>query len=95
MLFPYPTDDNMLTSYQRDCKGRTQSFLIAKEISCIDEERKTYRLTKWVKDNEYNLFPTVHPDFLDALFRIYDMDAMSARSNNRGRSLDPPREARY
>ena len=95
LFFPYPTDDKMLTSYQRDFKDRNQSFLISKKIICIDEERKTYDLTKWVKDNEYNLFPTVHPDFLDALSRIYDMDAMPPRSNNRGRSLEPPREARY
>jgi hypothetical protein len=95
LFFPYPTDEKMLTSYQRDFKDRNQSFLISKKIICIDEERKTYDLTKWVKDNEYNLFPTIHPDFLDALSRIYDMDAMPPRSNNRGRSLEPPREARY
>ena len=94
-FFPYPTDDKMLTSYQRDFTERKQSFLISKRIVCIDEERKTYDLTKWVKDNEYNLFPTIHPDFLDALSRIYDMDAMPPRSSNRGRSLEPPSEARY
>tara|TARA_R100000808_G_scaffold2563_2_gene10010 strand:+ start:33346 stop:35010 length:1665 start_codon:yes stop_codon:yes gene_type:complete len=94
-FFPYPTDEKMLTSYQRDFKERKQSFLISKKIICIDEERKTYDLTKWVKDNEYNLFPTIHPDFLDALSRVYDIDPMPPRSGNRGRSLEPPAEARY
>ena len=94
-FFPYPTDEKMLTSYQRDFKERKQSFLISKKIICIDEDRKTYDLTKWVKDNEYNLFPTIHPDFLDALSRVYDIDPMPPRSGNRGRSLEPPAEARY
>lgn len=94
-FFPYPTDEKMLTSYQRDYKERKQSFLISKKIICIDEERATYDLTKWVKDNEYNLFPTIHPDFLDALSRIYDMDPMPPRTSGRGRSLEPPAEAAY
>jgi len=94
-FFPYPTDDKMLTSYQQDFKERKQSFLISKKIICLDEERKTYDLTKWVKDNEYNLFPTIHPDFLDALSRVYDMDPMPPRTGGRGRSLEPPAEARY
>jgi len=94
-FFPYPTDDKMLTSYQQDFIERKQSFLVSKKIICIDEEKKTYDLTKWMKDNEYNLFPTIHPDFLDALSRIYDMDPMPPRIANRGRSLEPPSEARY
>ncbi len=94
-FFPYPTNDKMLTSYQQDFKERNQSFLISKKIICIDEEKKTYDLTKWMKDNEYNLFPTIHPDFLDALSRIYDMDPIPPRTANRGRSLEPPAEARY
>lgn len=94
-FFPYPTDDKMLTSYQQDFIERKQSFLVSKKIICIDEEKKTYDLTKWMKDNEYNLFPTIHPDFLDALSRIYDMDPMPPRTANRGRSLEPPSEARY
>ena len=68
---------------------------VSKKIICIDEERATYDLTKWVKDNEYNLFPTIHPDFLDALSRIYDMDPMPPRTSGRGRSLEPPAEAAY
>ena len=51
-------------------------------------------ITKWMKDNEYNLFPTIHPDFLDALSRIYDMDAVPPRMR-RGRVLEPAIEAAY
>jgi hypothetical protein len=45
-------------------------------------------LTKWMKDNEYSLFPTIHPDFLDALSRIYDMDPIPPRKRT-GRVLEP------
>jgi len=92
--FPYPTDEKYLTSMQMDFKDRNQSFLISKKIICIDEERKTYDLTKWMKDNEYSLFPTIHPDFLDALSRIYDMDPIPPRIRT-GRVLEPAREAAY
>ena len=92
--FPYPTDEKYLTSMQMDFKDRNQAFLISKKIICIDEERKTYDLTKWMKDNEYSLFPTIHPDFLDALARIYDMDPIPPRIRT-GRVLEPAREAAY
>ena len=92
--FPYPTDEKALTSNQIDFKDRKQGFLISKKIICIDENRKTYDLTKWMKDNEYSLFPTIHPDFLDALSRIYDMDPIPPRLRT-GRVLEPEREALY
>jgi hypothetical protein len=47
-----------------------------------------------MKDNEYNLFPTVHPDFLDALSRIYDMEPIPPRVR-RSKVLEPDREAAY
>ena len=47
-----------------------------------------------MKDNEYSLFPTVHPDFLDALSRIYDMDASPPRFR-KSKVLEPDREAAY
>jgi len=92
--FPYPTDEKFLTSNQVDFKDRNQAFLISKKIICIDENRKTYDLTKWMKDNEYSLFPTIHPDFLDALSRIYDMDPIPPRTRT-GRVLEPVTEAAY
>jgi len=93
-FFPYPTDEKRLTSHQKDYKTKKQEFLISKKIMRKDEEGKLYDLVDWVKKNEYLLFPTIHPDFLDALSRIYDMDAMPPISRRR-HSLEPEAEARY
>ena len=93
-FFPYPTDKNHLTSAQVDYKERKQDFLNSKKILCKNEEGKLYDLSNWVKENEYCLFPSVHPDFLDALSRIYDMDAMPPMPR-RGRVLEPEMEATY
>jgi hypothetical protein len=93
-FFPYPTDDKRLTSHQKDMQVRKQDFLISKKIMRKDEEGQLYDLTDWVKKNEYLLFPTIHPDFLDALSRIYDMDAVPPMSRNH-QVLEPEAEARY
>ena len=93
-FFPYPTDKNHLTSSQIDYKERKQDFLNSKKILCKNEEGKLYDLSNWVKENEYCLFPSIHPDFLDALSRIYDMDAMPPMPR-RGRTLEPEMEATY
>ena len=93
-FFPYPTDEKRLTSHQKDFKHKKQAFLISKKIMRKNEEGKLYDLSDWVRKNEYNLFPTIHPDFLDALSRIYDMDAMPPISRTR-RSLEPESEARF
>ena len=93
-FFPYPTDKNHLTSSQIDYKERKQDFLNSKKILCKNEEGKLYDLSNWVKENEYCLFPSIHPDFLDALSRIYDMDAMPPMPR-RGRNLEPELEATY
>ena len=93
-FFPYPTDEKRLTSHQKDYKNKKQEFLISKKIMRKDEDGKLYDLADWVKRNEYLLFPTIHPDFLDALSRIYDMDAMPPISRRR-HSLEPEAEARY
>ena len=83
-----------LTSTQQDFKERNQEFLISKKILCFDENRSKYDLSQWVRENEYNLFPTVHPDFLDALSRIYDMEPIPPRSH-RNKVLEPMGEALY
>jgi hypothetical protein len=93
-FFPYPTDEKRLTSHQKDYKIKKQEFLISKKILRKDEEGKVYDLVDWVKRNEYMLFPTIHPDFLDALSRIYDMDPMPPISRTR-HSLEPEAEARF
>ena len=73
---------------------RKQKFLNSKKIMCKDEGGKIYDLTNWMRDNEYRLFPTIHPDFLDALSRIYDMDAAPPLIR-RSRVLEPRAEASY
>ena len=93
-FFPYRTDEKRLTSHQKDVKERKQSFLISKKIIRKDEEGHSYDLVDWVKRNEYDLFPTIHPDFLDALSRIYDMDPIPPRIRQHG-SLEPAAEALY
>jgi len=93
-FFPYPTDKHHLTSSQIDYKERKQDFLNSKKILCKNEEGKLYDLSNWVKENEYCLFPSIHPDFLDALSRIYDMDAAPPMPR-RGRVLEPEQEERY
>jgi len=93
-FWPYPTDKNRLTSLQMDAKERKQDFLLSSKIMRKDESGKLYDLVKWVKDNEYNLFPTIHPDFLDALSRIYDMDPTPPISRSY-RVLEPEAEATF
>ena len=94
LFWPYPTDSKNYTSYQEDMRVRKQDFLIAKKIMRIDENGDSYDLSDWVRRNEYNLFPTVHPDFLDALSRIYDMEPVPP-INRSYRTLEPPAEATY
>ena len=93
-FFPYSTDEKRLTSHQKEMQERKQSFLISKKIIRKDEEGHSYDLADWVKRNEYDLFPTIHPDFLDALSRIYDMDPIPPRFRQHG-SLEPAAEATY
>ena len=93
-FFPYPTDDSRLTSIQQDMAERKQKFLNSKKIVKKDESGKLYDLTVWMRDNEYRLFPTIHPDFLDALSRIYDMDPAPPLMR-RSRVLEPTAEAAY
>ena len=94
LLWPYPTDKKRITSLQDEYQGRNQGFLVSKKIMCKDEENKLYDLSKWVRENEYLLFPTIHPDFLDALSRIYDMDPVPPILR-RNKVLEPESEATY
>ena len=93
-FWPYPTDSKRLTSLQLDVKDRKQEFLMSKKIMRKDESDVVYDLAKWVRDNEYNLFPTIHPDFLDALSRIYDIDPTPPVIRTY-RNLEPEAEAAY
>ena len=93
-FWPYPTDSKKLTSLQLDAKERKQDFLLSSKIMRKDENGKLYDLVNWVRDNEYSLFPTIHPDFLDALSRIYDMDPTPPIRRSH-RVLEPEAEATF
>jgi hypothetical protein len=93
-FWPYPTDKKRLTSLQLDAKESKREFLVSSKILRKDENGMLYDLVKWVKDNEYNLFPMIHPDFLDALSRIYDMDPTPPIRKSY-RVLEPEAEAAY
>jgi hypothetical protein len=93
-FWPYPTDSKKLTSLQLDAKERKQDFLLSSKIMRKDENGKIYDLVNWVRDNEYSLFPTIHPDFLDALSRIYDMDPTPPIRRSH-RVLEPEAEAAF
>jgi len=92
-FWPYQTDAKNLTKLQRTMSMSGQAFLVAKKIINIDEDGKTYNLVNWVKSNEYDLFPSIHPDFLDAMSRIYDMD-MRPPKNYVG-PMEPSKEESY
>ena len=73
-------------------KGESRSQ--TKIYALKDENNKLYDLTTWMRENEYRLFPTIHPDFLDALSRIYDMDPAPPLLR-RNKVLEPSAEASF
>ena len=73
-FFLAPSDDR-ITSDQKKAFERGDAQLIQKPIRQKDEQGKMYDVIQKMIDNEYNLFPAVHVDMLDALSRIYDIEA--------------------
>ena len=73
-FFLAPSDDR-ITSDQKKAFERGDAQLIQKPIRQKDEQGRMYDVTQKMIDNEYNLFPAVHVDMLDALSRIYDIEA--------------------
>ena len=49
--------------------------LIVRPLKQKDEGGRLYDVTQRMIDNEYNLFPAVHVDMMDAMSRIYDIQA--------------------
>ena len=71
-FFPYVGPQ---TSQQRDA----DPVLVAKPIKQKNHEGKIYDVVEWMLANEYNFFPhSTKKDMLDAMSRIYDMQAMPA-----------------
>jgi len=73
-FFLAPSDD-YVTSNQRKAFEQGDAALIIRPIKRKDETGKMYDLTQRMIENEYNLFPAVHVDMLDAMSRIYDIGA--------------------
>ena len=78
-LFLAPSDDRV-TSDQQSALATGDATLIVRPIKQKDENNRVYDVTQKLIDNEYNLFPAVHVDMLDALSRIYDIEATPARN---------------
>ena len=64
-----------VTKRQRQAFEMGDASLIVKAIRQVDETGRPYDVTQKMLDNEYNLFPAVHVDMMDAMSRIYDIKA--------------------
>ena len=73
-FFLAPSSDFM-TKRQKKAFEQGDASLIARPIKQKDENGRLYDVTQRMIDNEYNLFPAVHVDMLDAMSRIYDIQA--------------------
>ena len=73
-FFLAPSSDQ-LTSRQRKAFENGDAALIVRPLKQKDETGRLYDVTQRMIDNEYNLFPAVHVDMLDAMSRIYDIKA--------------------
>lgn len=78
-FFLAPSHDGV-TSKQKKALERGSASLIVRPIRNMDENKKVYDLVQRMIDNEYNLFPAVHVDMMDAMSRIYDIDASPPQS---------------
>ena len=73
-FFLAPSTDQ-LTKRQRKAFEIGEATLISRPIKQKDENGRIYDVTQRMIDNEYNLFPAVHVDMMDAMSRIYDIKA--------------------
>ena len=73
-FFLAPSSDS-LTSNQKKAFEQGDGSLIVRPIKQKDENGRLYDVVQRMVDNEYNLFPAVHVDMLDAMSRIYDIEA--------------------
>ena len=73
-FFLAPSDDRV-TKKQKEAFETGDASLIVRPIKQKDETGRIYDVTQRMIDNEFNLFPAVHVDMLDAMSRIYDIEA--------------------
>jgi len=74
-----PSSDNV-TSRQKKAFEHGDGSLIVRPIKQKDENGRLYDVTQRMLDNEYMLFPAVHVDMMDAMSRIYDIQASPAQT---------------
>jgi hypothetical protein len=88
LFLPYPTDDNRLTSNQRNMKNSGYDYRIARPIKRKDESGNIYDLAANLK-MQMHFFPFGNrKDLVDAASRIYDIEP-KAPSANEPNYLEP------
>ena len=88
IFLPYATDQNNLTTLQRQMRNSGYSYRIAAPIKRIDENGNTYDLSEMLK-MQFHYFPFGGlKDAIDATARIYDME-ISAPTLNEPRYAEP------
>lgn len=75
IYLPYATDSKRLTSLQRDMEGRGYGYRISRIIKRKDENGNVYDLTEHLRQQAHYFPFGGLKDLVDALSRIYDMDA--------------------
>lgn len=75
IYLPYPTDDKRLTSTQRQFQEQGIGHRIARPIKRMDDQRKIYDLSEDLKIQAHYFPFGSYKDLIDALARIYDIEA--------------------
>ena len=88
------TGQYLTTRLQQTAIQEGSRHLVAKPILQRNEDGKIYNLVEWMLENEYDYFPKVHVDFLDALSRMYDMNMVPPVMRTEG-DLFPEPEPTY
>jgi len=61
------------TKLQAEAIRLNQGYRVAKPIRQTNEDGEVYDVVEYFINSEYMLFPTIHPDFMDAMARMYDI----------------------
>lgn len=82
------------TKLQAEAARLNHGYRVAKPIRRVNQEGQAYDVVHFFIYNEYLLFPSIHPDFLDAMSRIYDIGVAVPQIIN-AESLEPMPEPEY
>lgn len=89
VYLPYATDPKNLTKLQRDMDGRGYGYRISRIIKRKDENGNVYDLTEHLKQQTHYFPFGGLKDLVDALSRIYDMDAKAPAILDDQQLLEP------